>query len=105
MNKYVVLVIVGVFGTLFLSVGLRYSQAVLLFGVVAVVLAPVIFHKIENLSSSLGLFMGLADFASAPAKKLFQLDGILAELPMTLAYMVVLFLTGAGWKRDWSVKK
>ncbi|GAA6193630.1 hypothetical protein [Phaeobacter sp. NW0010-22] len=107
MNKYSVLIAAIVFLTLLLAVpiGLKYSQASLLFGFVALVLAPIAIHKTPSVNWALGLLMGLAIFASFPFKKLFQLDGFVQEAPVTLAYAGILWLIGMGWKRSWKQGK
>ncbi|WP_298557907.1 hypothetical protein [uncultured Aliiroseovarius sp.] len=104
MNKFGVGVAIAVFGAIAIAVplGLRYSQATLLFGLIAAISAPVIIHKIPNNNYSLGMLVGLAFFASFPLKKLFQIDGFINEIPVTLAYAAVLWTIGFGWKRRWS---
>ncbi|MEO3476294.1 hypothetical protein AAFO90_01315 [Phaeobacter sp. CAU 1743] len=103
MNKYGLGVAVAAVGALIVAVpiGLKYSQATLLFGLIAAVSAPVVIHKIEDKNWSLGMLMGLTLFASFPFKKLFQIDGFINEIPVTLAYVVVLWVIGFGWKRSW----
>ncbi|WP_306115867.1 MULTISPECIES: hypothetical protein [unclassified Roseovarius] len=103
MNKYVLGVVIAVFGTLVIavSVGLKYSQASLLFGLVAAVSAPVVIHKISDVGWSIGMLMGLSFYASFPIKKLFQIDGIINEIPVTLVYVAVLWVIGLGWRRSW----
>ena len=103
MNKYVLGVTIAVFGALVIAVpiGLKYSQATLLFGVIAAVSAPMVIHKISDKNWSLGMLMGLSFFASFPLKKLFQIDGFMNEIPVTLAYVAILWVIGFGWKRSW----
>ncbi len=103
MNKYGLAVTVVVFGALAVAVaiGLKYSQATLLFGLIAAISAPVVIHKIPNVSSALGMLVGLSFFASFPLKKLFQIDGFINEVPVTLAYAALLWAIGFGWKRSW----
>jgi len=103
MNKYGMGVAIAVFGAIAIAVplGLRYSQATLLFGVIAVISAPVVTHKIPNNNWALGMLMGLAFFASFPLKKLFQIDGFINEIPVTLTYAAVFWIIGFGWKRSW----
>jgi hypothetical protein len=103
MNKYVLGVIIGVFGALAIAVliGLKYSHAALLFGLIAAISASVVIHKVSNKNWSLGMLMGLSVFASFPLKKLFQLDGFINEIPVTLAYFAILWVVGFGWKRSW----
>lgn len=103
MNKYALGVILAVFGALLIAVpiGLKYSQATLLFGLIAIISAPMVIHKIPNNSSALGMLLGLSIFASFPLKKLFQIDGLAIEIPVTLAYAAVLWVIGFGWKRNW----
>jgi hypothetical protein len=81
-NKYALGVVFVVFGTLTVSfmVGLKYSQAVLVFGLVSVLSALVVIHKVPNASIATGLFVGLTLFASSPFRKLFQIDGMVEEL-------------------------
>lgn len=87
------------------SIGLKYSQASLLFGAVALVLAPVAIHKIPNVNWASGVLIGLAVYASFPFKKLFQIDGFLHESAVTLSYFAVLWIAGMGWKRNWKFGK
>ena len=103
MNKYVLGVTIAVFGALVIAVpiGLKYSQATLLFGLIAAVSAPMVIHKISDKNWSLGMLMGLSFFASFPLKKLFQIDGFMNEIPVTLAYVAILWVIGFGWKRSW----
>ncbi len=103
MNKYVVVVIIAVFGAMAAAVpiGLRYSQATLLFGLIAAISAPVVVHKVSDRNWSFGMLIGLAYFASFPLKKLFQIDGFLNELPVNIAYAAMLWAIGFGWKRTW----
>ncbi len=103
MNKYVLAVIVAVFGALVIAVpiGLKYSQATLLFGLIAVLSAPVVIHKVPNVRGATGMLVGLSIFASFPLKKLLQIDGFINEVPVTLAYAAILWVIGFGWKRSW----
>lgn len=103
MNKYGLAVTIAVLGTLAIavSVGLKYSQATLLFGLIAALSAPVAIHKIPSVNWALGMLMGLSIFASFPLKKLFQIDGFINEAPVTLAYVALLWLIGFGWRRSW----
>ena len=102
MNKFGVGVLAVLFGALIVavSIGLKYSHATVFFGLVAASAAPVVIHKIPNQSLSLGLLMALSLFASFPLKKLFQIDGFIHELPVTLVYAGMLWLIGFGWKRS-----
>jgi hypothetical protein len=106
-NRPVVLVLlavaVSVVAAMVLS--LRFSEAALLFALVAGASAPVVVHRVRSRALSLGLLTGLALFASFPAKKLygvFVTYGTFGELAVTLAFLAVLFLVGAGWRRDWT---
>ena len=103
MNKYGLAVNIAVIGTLIIAVpvGLKYSQATLLFGLIAALSAPVVIHKIPNANWALGMLMGLSFFASFPLKKLFQIDGFINEVPVTLAYAALLWVIGFGWRRSW----
>lgn len=103
MNKYGLAVTIAVFGALSIAVliGLKYSQATLLFGLIAALSAPVVIHKISNVSWALGMLMGLSIFASFPLKRLFQIDGFINEMPVTLAYVSLLWVIGFGWRRSW----
>jgi len=103
MNKYSLGVIIAVFGALIIAVpiGLKYSQATLLFGLIAAISAPVVIHKTPDKNWALGMLMGLSFFASFPLKKLFQIDGFVNEIPVTLAYAAILWVIGFGWKRSW----
>ncbi len=106
MDKTAILILGIVMATLLVSVGLgmRYSVAVLLYGGIALVLSPLALHKIEKMNVAIGVLVGLAIFASFPARKLYQLDGILDSAGLTIAYGIVLFIAGFGWKRDWKAK-
>ena len=103
MNKYGLAVIVAVFGALVVAVltGLKYSHATLLFGLIAALSAPAVIHKVPNVSWATGMLVGLSIFASFPLKKLFQIDGFINEVPVTLAYGAILWIIGFGWKRNW----
>lgn len=103
MNKFGLAVVVAVFGSLFIAVpiGLRYSQATILFGLIAALSAPVVIHKIPSVNWAAGMLMGLSFFASFPLKKLFQIDGFINEVPVTLAYAALLWVIGFGWRRSW----
>ena len=93
----------ALFGALAIAaaMGLKYSQATLLFGLVAVVCAPVVLHRIPNKNSALGMLVGLSIFASFPLKKLFQVDGFVGDVSVSLVYGAVLWVVGFGWKRNW----
>ena len=103
MNKYGLAVTIVVFGTLAIAVpiGLRYSQAALLFGLIAALSAPVVIHKISDAGWALGMLMGLSFFASSPLKKLYQIDGFINDIPVTLGYAALLWVIGFGWRRRW----
>lgn len=103
MNKYVFLVLAVVAGALFVAVptGMKYAHASLLFGALAVVLAPISIHKVPAANVATGLLIGLAIFASFPLKKLFQIDGFVAQVALSLLYAGVLWTVGFGWKRSW----
>jgi len=103
MNKYGLGVLAAVFGVVVFAVpiGLRYSQATLLFGLIAAISAPIVIHRIPDKNWSLGMLLGLSLFASFPFKKLFQIDGFASEIPVTLAYATTLWVIGFGWKRSW----
>lgn len=103
MNKYGLAVIMAVLGALVIAVpiGLKYSQATLLFGLIAALSAPVVIHKIPSVNWALGMLMGLSHFASFPFKKLFQIDGFINEVLVMLAYFALLWLIGFGWRRSW----
>ncbi len=107
MNQYAVSIVAIMFLTIFLAAlaGLRYSQASLVFGIIAAVLAPIAIHKVPKLSLSVAFLVSLAIFASYPAKKLFQLNGFFQEFPLTLAYAALLWFIGIGWKRSWKREK
>lgn len=107
MNKSVIIIMAVLLATLFISValGMRFSYAVLVYGLVAVILAPVAIHKVDNPNLAIGLILGLAAFASFPARRLYQLDGLLWPALLMVAYAVVLFIVGFGWKRSWKSDK
>jgi hypothetical protein len=106
MNKYAILIMAVLLATLFISVtlGMRFSYAVLLYGLVAVILAPIAIHMVEKPNISIGLIVGLSVFASFPARRLYQLDGFIESAGLTIAYAVVLFIVGFGWKRSWKAE-
>lgn len=103
LNKYFWGVAIAVIGTFVVAVpvGLKYSQASLLFGFIAAVSAPIVIHRIPDKNWSIGMLVGLSLFASFPVRKLFQLDGLLQELPVILAYCALLWVIGLGWRRSW----
>ncbi|SFR17363.1 hypothetical protein [Poseidonocella sedimentorum] len=84
------------------ALGLRLYPASLLFGILALMLAPLAIHKVPSPNWSAGLLVGLAFFASFPVKKLEIVGGPVQEVLCTLAYGAVLWLVGLGWKRKWS---
>ncbi|MEP3299934.1 MAG: hypothetical protein ABJO27_26210 [Pseudoruegeria sp.] len=104
MNRYFFGVVLAVICALILGVqfGLLYSQAVLLFGLVAAISAPFVIHKIPGKNQSLVLLFLLAIFASYPFKKLFQIDGFFGEFLVSLGYIVLLYIIGFGWRRSWT---
>jgi hypothetical protein len=103
MSKYLALIAVVLIVTLILGVQipLKYSQAVVVFGLVAVVLAPVAIHKLRHPALAAGVLVGLAMFASYPLEKLFRIGDTFQEFLVTAAYGAVLFVIGFGWKRSW----
>lgn len=86
MNLQTVLVPAILVSIIFLGVvlGLRYSQAAILFGIVAAILAFTTIPKVVSNNWAMGLFATLAIFASYPVKKLFRLEGFAQEAPVTL---------------------
>lgn len=62
MNNYGLAVTIAVFVALIIviSTGLKYSKATLLFGLIAVLSAPVVLHNIPNVSWALGMLMVLS---------------------------------------------
>jgi hypothetical protein len=103
LDKYVWGVIIAVVVALAASgsIGLKYSEATLLFGLIAAVSAPAVIHKISDKNWSLGMLVGLSIFASFPLKKYLDLDGLPEEMAITLAYGGMLWAIGFGWKRSW----
>lgn len=103
MNKYFWGVAITVFGALAVSaqIGLKYSEATLIFGLIAAISAPVVVHKIADKNWSLGMLGGLSTFASLPLKELLKIDGFLDEAPVSLAYFAMLWVISFGWKRSW----
>lgn len=104
MDKYFVLVTAVVFGVLTIAVagGLRYSQTALLFGLIAIALAPIAIHKVSSPSTAIGLMTGLSLFASFPVKKLYGLAEFPQGMLLSAAYLGSLWTIGAGWKRSWN---
>lgn len=103
MNSYGIGIALVVVMTLMLGValGLRYSQATLLFGFVAACAAPLTVHRIPDYRVSLALLLGLAIFASFPLRMLLQIDGLLQQGGVVLAYFAALWVVGFGWTRSW----
>jgi hypothetical protein len=103
LDKYVWGVIIAVVGATAVSVpiGLKYSEATLLYGLIAAFSAPVVIHRVSDKGWSLGMFVGLTIFASFPLKKLLKLDGDLEKLALSFAYAGILWVIGFGWKRSW----
>lgn len=103
MNKYGIGVILAVMVvlTLALALSLKYSQATLLFGFVALVSAPIVIHRIPDKNWSMAMLFVLAIFASFPFRKLYQIDGFIREIPVLVIYVGILWLVGRGWKRSW----
>lgn len=104
MNNYGLGVALAVFGSMLISVqlGIRFSQASLIFAVIAAICAPIVIHRIQSVPWSAGMLLALAYYASFPLKKLFQLEGFVQEVPVTLIYAGLLWVIGQGWKRSWS---
>lgn len=104
MDKYFWGVVIAVGGSLAVAapIGLKYSQATMLFGLIAAICAPIVMHKISSKNHSIGMLVGLSIFASMPVKKLFGIDGFLLEVLVTAVYMILLWILGFGWKRRWS---
>ncbi|RFP88337.1 hypothetical protein DZK27_09640 [Rhodobacteraceae bacterium 63075] len=103
MNKYGFGVFIAAFGALVVAamMGLKYSQATVLFGLIAAISAPVVIHRVPDRTWSIIMLVALAAFASHPLKKLFQIEGFAGEIPVTLAYCGILWVIGFGWKRSW----
>ncbi len=80
---------------------MKYSTAIIVFGLISSGLAPIVIHKIRNSSISIGCLVGLALFASFPLKKLFGLDDFILEAVVILVYLGSLYVIGFGWKRSW----
>ncbi|WP_166415971.1 hypothetical protein [Cochlodiniinecator piscidefendens] len=101
MGEYFIFIVAVVIATFWiaLSLGLRYSQASLLFGIVALALAPIAMHRISSQNWAIGTICGLGIFASFPMKRLFQLDGPLQEVPVSLLYIAILWVISMPWKK------
>ncbi|MDW3224130.1 MAG: hypothetical protein R8G34_14790 [Paracoccaceae bacterium] len=84
-----------------LTFSLRYSQATLFFGALALLLAYPVMHRIPQLNLTMGLFAGLVVVASFPFRKFFQLDDFLPSTIVMCVYAGILFVAGLGWKRSW----
>ena len=103
MNNYMV----GVFLAMFIAVALtlmiplKYSEATLLFGLVAAACSPLVLHKVPNSHWSLSGFIALAFFASYPFRQLFQIESLIYSVLVISIYFTVLWVIGVGWKRRW----
>lgn len=80
---------------------MKYSTAVIIFGLISSGLAPIVIHKIKNPNIAIGCLVVLAMFASFPLKKLYGLDGFFLKALATLTYGGILYCVGFGWKRTW----
>ena len=103
MNKYdliipTILLLTLIYATVF---GLKYSQVTIVFGFVALLLAPLAIHRVSSVGWASGHLSSLALFASFPFNKLFQLNGTIWGFLVIFAYWVVLWTIGAGWRRSW----
>ncbi len=107
MNGSTIVVFALILLTMFLSVaiGLKYSHAVLVFGIVAVILSPFAIHKIPRPNFATGMLVGLALFAGFPLRKPYQLEGLTQGVPVLLIYAAGLWVIGMGWKRSWKQDK
>lgn len=103
MNKYSIGIIAVCAVALLVAVplGLRYSQAMVLFGAIAAGAAPLVVHRVPHTPIAIGLLCGLAVFASFPVKQLFQINGLINEAAVTFVYGGLLWVIGFGWKRKW----
>ena len=81
--------------------GLSYAIATVLFGVIGLVGAPIVIHKLEKpAAAGIGLII-LAGFSSFPAKKLLTASGSIEDLAITVGYAALFWVAGLGWTRDW----
>jgi hypothetical protein len=97
-------VVVATFGAVWL--GLLYSQASLVFLIIALALARTAALRPSRDWVALGLMMGLAYFASFPLKKLF--DPIMTplwDIALTVIYFGIVYLAGFGWRRGWDFRR
>ena len=103
MNKYLVIVLLGIGVTMAVAVAipLRYSQATLLFGLVGLCLAPLAIHKIESAGLAGGLLLAVSFFASYPLIKLLNFQGTSMKYAVQAAYIAIFFVAGLGWRRSW----
>lgn len=84
-----------------LSLNLKYLHAAPLSFLVAALLAPVAIHQVSRTNLSIGLLVALAMFASHPFRKLFQLDGVIEQIAVSLVFLGLFWVIGFGWKRSW----
>lgn len=103
MNKHFWIIISSILVCMLLAValGLKYSQAAIVFGIAAAIMAPFAIHRVPDSRFAASLIIALAYFASFPVKKLYNLDGVMPEAVLALIYAAVLWLIGLGWKRSW----
>ena len=85
----------------FFAVGMQYSSAFVLFGVLSLLLAPLAIHGVSNSLIAGLLLIGLGRFASFPLKKLYVIEGMVPKMSISLACAALLFVVGFGWKRSW----
>ena len=99
-GKGLLIVLGTIFAVMIVSfaIPLRYSQAVLVFGLVALALSAFVLPRFENANWALAALAGLTFFASFPFKKLFQLDGFGAETTVSAVYGIILFIVARGWR-------
>lgn len=84
-----------------LSLNLKYVYAAPVSFLFAALLSPVAIHKVSEKSLSIGLLVALAMFASHPFRKLFQLDGFIEQIAVTVTFLGLFWIFGFGWKRNW----
>ena len=83
MDYYGLGVALAVFGSMLigLQVGIKYSQATLVFGFIAAVCAPIVIHKIQSIGGSVSMLVALAYYASFPQKNCSNSTGSCMKYP------------------------
>ena len=95
--------LVAIIGLLLVAItfAVNYSEATILFGLIASISAQIVGRKISDKNWALGLIAMLAITASFPFKKLFSIDGFAGEMAVSMIYILALWIIAGGWRHNW----